>query len=179
MGSIPASGAMSNVPPFIQGDISLVLDDGSAENSVGVNDSVSAYQFIWLNRFTPAVDEFPFNLNQLQVLFPADQATVGDPLDLVVYQDENGDPEDGATWLATYHVTVQAADDETWSVYDLPDPLYIAGPGDVLVAAINRWVDSGVDPVQCPALHRYDSLPRTFLDRLVECGSARSSGTAT
>jgi hypothetical protein len=151
VGSIPASGAMTNVPIIPQGDVALIVDDGSAENSIGVNDPTYAYQFIWLNRFTPAPVDLPFNLTQIQVLFPSGQEQVGDSVDLVVYQDADGDPSNGATWLATYPVTVLAADDTTWSVYDLPSPTLVTGPGDVIIAVINRWVTSGVSPRAWPA----------------------------
>ncbi|HZD55871.1 MAG TPA: S8 family serine peptidase, partial [Anaerolineales bacterium] len=71
--ALPAgeSGPTASDNPFVTGSaVSLALDDGSPENFIGVNDLTStyAYQFIWLNRFTPDPSEFPFTLEQIQVL---------------------------------------------------------------------------------------------------------------
>ncbi|MFC2038111.1 hypothetical protein ACFLYD_09210, partial [Chloroflexota bacterium] len=93
-------------------------------------------------------------LNQIQVLFYAasgDVLSAGDAVDLVVYEDADGDPANGATLQATYSVTVQAVDGASWSVYDLSPPLALNGPGDVLIAVINRYVESGVTPPTWPA----------------------------
>src|SRR5690606_37780578 len=46
--------------------VSLVLDDGSRDNDIGAGGTV---EFLFVNRFTPAPDEFPFDLNQIQVYF--------------------------------------------------------------------------------------------------------------
>ena len=150
--SQPASGNSTNAPKVPADAVSLVLDDGGNENNIGVNDGVNDYQFIWLNRFTPDPADFPFNLNQIQMFFDSStNVVVGDDIDLVVYQDSDGNPANGATWLATYSVTVQSVDGVTWSVYDLPAPLLVNGPGDVLIAAINRYTVSGAPPLTYPA----------------------------
>jgi hypothetical protein len=66
--------------------------------------SDTAKQFIWLNRFSPAPSQFPFNLNEIWVLFDDSEGEnnvhTGDAIDLIVFQDSNGDPTDGATRLA-------------------------------------------------------------------------------
>ncbi|MEJ2305798.1 MAG: S8 family serine peptidase, partial [Anaerolineales bacterium] len=59
----------ANQPVASDAAVSLVLDDGGPENFIGVTDTTYAYQFIWLNRFTPDPSEFPFTLDQIQVLF--------------------------------------------------------------------------------------------------------------
>lgn len=150
--SIPASGKTTSTPKTPDGAISLVLDDGSVENNIGVGAGGYDYQFIWLNRFTPSPTNFPFNLEQIQVFFDSSiGVNAGDAIDLVVYQDADGDPSNGATWLATYNGVVQAVYGTTWSIYDLPSPLLITGPGDVLIAAINRYAVSGVSQATFPA----------------------------
>jgi uncharacterized repeat protein (TIGR01451 family) len=154
LGSIEASGTTTHAPIAPEGAIPLIVDDGSFENSIGLNSISTANQFIWFNRFTPAPADFPFVLNQIQIIFGItanSNVNVGDAIDLVVYQDADGDPSNGATWLATYNVTVQAADGTTWSIYDLTSPLLINGPGDVLIAAINRFTETGVSPPTWPA----------------------------
>jgi uncharacterized repeat protein (TIGR01451 family) len=134
------------------GPVSLVLDDGSAENSIGVTDGVSSYQFVWMNRFTPAAADFPFNLEQISILWPSGQVTAGSSVELVVYQDpdSDSDPSD-AELMGTYNVTIQNVDGVTWDNYTLPTPLLLGGAGDVLIGAINRWVTSGISPAQWPA----------------------------
>ncbi|MBN2390429.1 MAG: hypothetical protein JXR84_06885, partial [Anaerolineae bacterium] len=123
-----------------QAAVNLVLDDGSIEGAIGVNDGIDGTQFIWLNRFTPDSGDFPFQLEQIAVLFGSSGITVSDSVDLLVYEDTDGDgdPSD-ATLLATYSETVQAADLTTWSNYTLTSPLTLNGPGDVLIGVINRY----------------------------------------
>jgi hypothetical protein len=118
------------------GPVALVLDDGSAEDSIGLT---SGGQFVWLNRFTPTPDTFPFVLDQISLLF-GDATTVGDDMQLVVWEDTDGDgdPGTGANFLYSQNVTVQYNDYVTWNVYPLTSPVELFGPGDVLIGVVNR-----------------------------------------
>ena len=154
----PASDAARNSavhPAQANAQVTLAVDDGSVEDNLGVTqgDSGPSVQFIWLNRFTPNSADFPFDLQQIQVFFDgaANGASQGDAIDLVVYQDDDGNPANGAELLATYGTTVKVADGTSWSVYDLNPVLRISGPGDVLIGVINRFVDTGVTPETYPA----------------------------
>lgn len=152
VGSVPASGMQANVPQVPDAAVSLVLDDNSPDNYIGLNDGTYGFQFIWLNRFTPNPADFPFNLTQIQVVLGSTEVSVGDPIELAVYEDTDGDNDpSNATLLASYNVTVQYNDGLTWSVYTLPSPLLLTGPGDVLIGVINRYEVSGVDPADFPA----------------------------
>lgn len=137
--------------------VSLVVDDGTHEAAYGVNDNtaMTGKQFIWLTRFTPEAATYPFTLDEIWVMFDSfgggANVNVGDAIDLVVYEDSDGDPTNGATWLATIPVTVQAVDGTVWSVYSLSSPILLEGPGDVIIAAINRYITSGVSPRAYPA----------------------------
>jgi len=137
--------------------VSLVLDDNQHETAYGVNNNTAetATQFIWFNRFTPAPADLPFALNEIRVLFDdfsgALDVDVGDAIDLVVYHDSDGNPTNGATWLATLNETIQAVDGSTWSVYNLSTPVTISGSGDVLIGVIDRFITSGVSPRNWPA----------------------------
>ncbi len=135
-----------------EGAVDLVLDDGSMESALGVNSSTNAFQFIWLNRFTPSSSDFPFALEHVHIVWPAGEVNPGDAIQLAIYEDTDGDgdPSD-ATLLATYNVTVQVADDVTWNNYELTPPVELYGPGDVLIAAINRFTNSSVDAPVFPA----------------------------
>jgi uncharacterized repeat protein (TIGR01451 family) len=151
--SHPGSGILTNVPAIPADGIELMLDDGSVENNIGLNDSISSYQYLWFNRFTPDPADFPFNLTQIQVLFDTGVGVaIGDEIELVVYEDMDGDEDpSNATLLSDYAVTVQAADGVTWSAYELPSPLELTGPGDVLIGVINRFTESGVSPPAYPS----------------------------
>jgi|GEM_PF-6092715 len=139
--------------PLAVGDpVTLTLDDGTAEDSIGINGGGKAYQFIWLNRFSPAPATFPFQLQQVRVLFPSSGGVaVGNVVELVVYSDPDSNPANGANLLATFTSTVQYADNATWSVYNLPSPVTISGPGDVLIGVVDRFVNSGVTNANYPA----------------------------
>ena len=157
--SLPARSATPHAVTIYVPDtpVSLVVDDGVHESAFGVNNETAGTgkQFIWLNRFTPEAAAYPFTLEEIWVMFDSfgggANVAVGDAIDLVVYEDSDGDPTNGATWLATIPVTVQAVDGTVWSVYSLSSPILLEGPGDVIIAAINRYVVSGEPPMCYPA----------------------------
>jgi len=136
-------------PPVIQ----LTLDDNSSESSLGlVTSTGAAKQFLWFNRFTPGA--FPIDLEQIWVLFPPGaNMSVGSPVQLVVYQDADGNPANGAVLTATYDVSIQVVDGATFSVYDLVPPLHLEGGDseDLLIGVISRFVTSGVTSTTQPA----------------------------
>jgi len=139
------SGERSDyVPDSPAGDISLVLDDGSAESAIGIGGTSS---FIFFNRFTPDPSLFPFELTSYQVYFrSAMGVTVGDKLNLFVYEDADSNPANGAALLLNYPVTIKALD--TWNEYipALAEPLVIQGPGDVLI---------GIEALETPGTSYY------------------------
>jgi hypothetical protein len=130
-------------PPAVQApadpntDVALVIDDGTSENALGLT---AGGQFIWLNRFTPDPALFPFVLEEVQHYFYSGQGvSVGDVFDVYIYEDTDGDgdPGTGAVFLGDIQdVTAQALD--TWSVWPLATPVVLNGPGDVLIAVVNR-----------------------------------------
>ena len=122
----------------LHADVELILDDGTADNNIGIG---GTWEFIWLNRFTPNPDAFPFNLNQIQIYFETSgMALVGHDIRLVVYENVTGntDPALGSNFLYSWDTTVQALD--TWNMYDLPEPVELNGPGDVLIGVIGLEV---------------------------------------
>ena len=125
-----------------KGTSPLVLDDGTAETSIG-----DSGQMIWLNRFTPAPGEFPFQLENVSVMFGATSVTVGDAVEIFLYEDTDGDgdPETGAVLLASISENVQFNDQLTFSVYSLAIPVEFTGPGDVLIGVVNRAGSEGFD----------------------------------
>lgn len=135
------------LPPPAAFPVQLVVDDDVPDGSLGVSGQ-TARQFLWFNRFSPGA---AFALEQIWVLFPAEPTmAIGDAIDLVVYEDADGDPQNGATLLATFARTVQAVDGNTFSVYDLTPPVALSGD-DVLIGVVPRFIVSGVDPPVLPA----------------------------
>lgn len=133
------------LPPY---PIHLIIDDDTPEGVFGVGVQ-SAQQFLWFNRFA---NPGPVQLEEIWVLFPAGaNMTVGAEVQLAVYHDPDGDPSNGADLLATYPETIQAVDGVTFSVYTLPDPIYILADGDILVGVVDRFVESGVTSPTTPA----------------------------
>lgn len=115
--------------------VALVVDDGVAENNIGIG---GTWEFIYLNRFTPAAGEFPFTLDQIQVYFNGGTTfvNVGDDILLAVYENTSGnaDPAVGSNLLATFPATVLSLN--AWNVYNLATPVALNGPGDVLIGVI-------------------------------------------
>ncbi|MFQ5584123.1 MAG: FlgD immunoglobulin-like domain containing protein, partial [Calditrichia bacterium] len=134
----PLVGTQSNGTVPTDQDVSLILDDGSRENSIGLT---AGGQFLWFNRFTPAPSDFPFTLEEVQILFGMGVGVnVGEEVDIYVYEDTDGDgdPGTGAVVLGQLNnAAVQFVDDVNFSVYAFP-PTQINGPGDVLIAVVNR-----------------------------------------
>ncbi|HOP46591.1 MAG TPA: hypothetical protein PK874_02915 [Desulfobacteraceae bacterium] len=135
----PAGGASADSKQAATGPVPLILDDGSRENAIGL---YAGGQFIWLNRFTPVASDFPFQLEQVQVFFGAfTGVNVGELVDIYIYEDTDcdGDPGTGAVLAGSFlNAPVQFVDDVNWSTYNLTAPIVLNGPGDVLIAVVNR-----------------------------------------
>jgi subtilisin-like proprotein convertase family protein len=130
--------------PSEAGSVDLIVDDGTPEDAIGLT---AGGQFIWLNRFTPAPSDYPFTLNQVEVMFRSlDGVNVGELVDIYVYSDADGNPANGATFVgSSTGVTVQVLD--AFSVY--PVSMNLTGPGDVLIGVVNRT--AGTEPGEFPA----------------------------
>lgn len=126
----------------------LAVDDGTFEGTVGIG-LQTARQFLWFNRFT--LPGTPYRLDQVWVMFPQTVA-VGSSVQLAVWHDPDGDPTNGATLLWTQDVTVQVADDLTFSIYPVSPSLLVTDPGDLLIGVVDRFVTSGVTPAIEPAI---------------------------
>lgn len=129
--------------------VDLIIDDGTRENAVGLT---TGGQFVWLNRFTPAPTDFPFTLQEVQILFGAGVGVnVGELVDIYLYEDTDGDgdPGTGANFLSKLNnAPVQFTDDVNFSKYTIP-PTTFNGPGDVLIAVVNRT--AGTNAGEFPA----------------------------
>jgi hypothetical protein len=134
-------GALRAEPPMPDYSVQLVVDDDQPESAFGIN-GTNSLQFLWFNQFA---DPGPFTLEEIWVLFPpGSNMTVGAAVELVVFQDADGDPTNGADLLASYDRTIQVSDGNTFSIY--PVSLEITGTGDILIGAINRFTDPASTP---------------------------------
>lgn len=135
-------------PPLPSYPLQLVVDDDQAESSFGIN-AATSLQFLWFNQFD---NPGPFTLEEIWVLFPpGSNMSVGASVELVVFTDPDGDPTNGADLLASYAVTIQVLDGNTFSIY--PVSLAITDPGDILIGVINRFTDpTATPPLTEPAL---------------------------
>ncbi len=100
---------------------------------------------MWINRFTPDPGDFPFQLEDVSVVIGSIEVNVGDPIEIFIYEDTDGDgnPGTNATLLATFTDTVQFNDTFTFNVYSLPMAVDLNGPGDVLIGIVNRGGSEG------------------------------------
>jgi hypothetical protein len=135
------------LPPTSTFPVQLVLDDDSFEGTLGVASGQNAKQFLFFERFGPVPG---FTLQEVWILFPGD-APVGGAIEIVIYEDTDGDPSNGATLRATFATTVSANDGNTFSVYPLPAPLAFDSGTEVLIGAVPRFIQSGVTPFIFPA----------------------------
>lgn len=130
--------------PMPDGGPNFVLDDGTAEDTIGLT---AGGQFLWFNRFTPAPADLPFDLTQVEVMFSTlGNVTVGEAVDIYIYTDADGDPSNGATFVGSETgLTIQALD--AFSTYTLSPAIPITAAGDVLVLVVNRGsVNAGQFP---------------------------------
>ncbi len=134
-------------------EVQLVLDDGTAEGEFGAGAS-TARQFMWFNSFSAGSNLL---LEEIWVLFPSGtNIQVGEPIDLVVFGDADGDPSNGANLLTVVPEVIQQNDGVTFSIYSLAAPLTV-GEGNVYLGVIPRFIVSGVTPATLPAALDIDS----------------------
>ena len=153
-GSGPPASWQPNLPT------TFVLDDGSVENSIGLNNNVLAFPGIWLNRFTPPGAAYPLTLNQISILFPnatlAGRNLTGLPINLLVYLDTDGNNNpNNAIKIAQLPASVLVADGVTFSNYSVNIP--VAGPGDMYIGFSIPFNGGGTNQLSYPPL---DPAPR-------------------
>ena len=146
LGADDSSDAMLSGRRNPQAPVTLVLDDGTMETSVGLNANYRGLPLIAINRFTPDPADFPMVLNQISIQFPdpvrAHLDLTGRAIDLLVYEDPSGSGNPAnANKRLQQSVTVQVADGVTFSSY--PVNVQLDGPGDVYVGFSNTYDHGG------------------------------------
>ena len=109
----------------------LQLDDGSAELSIGLGGG----EFVWFNHLTVPAGDFPLMVEKIDVMFAA--AAQGTAVELLVFEDPDGDPTNGATFLGSFATTMQFNDDVTFSEYTLPTPIVVNNGAELYLSLIH------------------------------------------
>lgn len=113
------------------------IDTLAIDYDILVNDA----EFVWLNRFTPAPTDYPITIRSITTLIDMQLAgnDEGDRIPVHVYQDDDSDPSNGATLIASYTDFVLPAPGPVpvFTTIELPTPIVVHGPGDVLIALSN------------------------------------------
>ena len=110
--------------------LALVLNDGTPETAVGIG---GTWEFGFINTFPVDPGLFPIQIDEIWVPFVNSTVLVGDPIVLVIYQDSDTDPTNGADLVAAIPTTVQQQ--FAWNGYAIP-PVVLDGPGDVMIGVV-------------------------------------------
>jgi len=103
--------------------VNYLHDDGTVENGIGIG-GTSAFDIIWLNRFT--VQAGGETINQIEAAFGSPNDTRpynGLPFTLLVYSDATGGSPDDASLLTSVNGVVSNANTGLLNSYTIPDTL--------------------------------------------------------
>ena len=148
-GASDTTGKTANYSPA--GPVTLLLDDGTAENSIGWSNATENFAAIWINRFSPTAGQYPLTLNQISIMWPNNAALVGKAIDLLVYLDTDGDgdPSDATKVSQVGGQTISVANGTTFQNYAVN--VAVSGPGDVYIGFSDVYNQGGVSPRTFPA----------------------------
>ena len=155
MGPRPASPW---APRNVDGSLSFVLDDGTYEDSVGLNDQASTESAgIWLNRFAPPAGTGAFTIDSVSIMWPQNTggSLVGKDINLVAYYDADadGDPSNAVRLGADDILTIDSLD----TFIDYAVNFAVPGDGDVYIGFENSYALGGSSPILFPASIDEDS----------------------
>ncbi len=112
--------------------VELILDDGQEpDNGVGIG---GTHPFIWVNRFTPTAEQYPFTLNRVDIWWDSTGMVVsGDDFEILIYKNTSGNtnPAVGAEFISKQAIKATTLDN--WQSYELDEPVVFEGPGDVII----------------------------------------------
>jgi len=118
------------------------IDDGSAEDSIGVN-GTAPFDMVWLNKFP--VQAGGEKIEKVQIAFgsPGNTSTGltnGMPVQVLLYEDTNGGSPTDAVLKTSVNGTVQSLNSNTFIDFDTPD---MEIHGTLLVGAVMRNLAGG------------------------------------
>lgn len=169
-------GKASKVPaPFILGSpVNYVLDDGSADNTIGLNTGPTANQFLWFNRFQVDPTDLPLRVDQVQVFWSnlgANPPVVGNAFSIHIYSDADNNPANGSTHVISQAVNIGVVV-SAFDVHNITAAPAIPSGVNLLVGLVDRWVTTGVSPMQFPA-----AIDQTDPDNVRSWVGSDTSGT--
>ncbi len=126
--------------------VTFVLDDGSDETAIGWTDDAGDLQYpsVWLNRFTLGAAQFPMQLSNIQILWPADSSATGKSVKLVVYTDADGDGDpSNAVLVSASDVTIGSLG----SFESYPVSVSVTLGGDLYIGFVDTFAEGGTTPV--------------------------------
>jgi len=135
--------------------VDYMVDDGSNENNVGLNNTAAgtATQFLWFNRFDVDGLDLPLQVDQVRIFWdptPAGAAQVGNAISIEIYSDNDATPTNGATHVYTEN-TMVAQVGTVFDMYDLSAPPMVAAAANLLIGVVDRWITTGVSTTAFPA----------------------------
>lgn len=152
--ALPPGKAVSVPVPFIQGSpVNYIVDDGTAENAVGVNNGAVANQFLWFQRFQVDPSDLPLRVDQVQVFWSnlgASPPVVGNAFSIHIYSDADNNPANGSTHVISQTVNIGVVV-SAFDVHNITAAPAIPSGVNLLVGIVDRWITAGVSPAQFPA----------------------------
>lgn len=143
--------------PWRAGVLDFVLDDGSYEDTITLNQGNGEASALWMNRFTVPQGTGAFTLGTMSVLWPASAngSLVGKQVNLVAYHDANGDgdPIDAVRIGSDHFVTIE----ESGQVLDYVVNFPVPGDGDLYIGFESSYARGGWTPRLFPAAIDTDS----------------------
>lgn len=133
-------------PGYCEGGACVLKIDELVSSISGLG-CTSYCGMVWLNQFSPPVEEYPITINAIQTVFggTAGWNATNDKIHIYIYLDDDADPSNGATLLGqqTY---AQPAPVSTWRNITLTTPIVVNGPGHILIAMTNPSGNIGTRP---------------------------------
>jgi len=126
---------------FCEGGSCLLQVDTMTSNYSGLGCGTSSAlctPMLWLNQFSVDPSEYPITLNTVRTIFSTTGTAVGDVFDVFIYQDNDGDPSNGATFVTSVLNQTVPNPQNNFKDVTIPGGVVLSGPGDVLIALVNR-----------------------------------------
>lgn len=154
-----ASSAPDAAPlqlPVVQGSpVNYILDDGTAENSIGLNNTTTATatQFFWFNRFDIDPTDLPLRVDQVQIFWRnagTNPPVPGNAVSVHIYSDSDTAPNNGSTHVISQAFTIGVVG-TAFDPYNITSAPNITTGVNLLIGAVDRWVTTGVSGSTFPA----------------------------
>ena len=111
--------------------VELIVDDGSVDDAIGIG---GAHPFIYVNRFTPTAEQYPFTLNRVDAYWwPDGGVAAGQAFRIIIYKNTSGNDNPAIGGEFVYQQDIIANDINAWESYELDEPITFEGPGDVII----------------------------------------------